>query len=144
MVGEAMRVVHDHLFHFEVLDPNPLVQKPLHYHASGEEWLRQKFAQNCEIGRLRHVQRGREADPVFTTNMVLVPKKGAWQEFADLVVVNTCIAPAIYPVPDCQVTLGALHSSCIMTALDIKSSFHNIPIPWELQPYCGLVIREGV
>ena len=31
-----------------------------------------------------------------------------------------------------------------MTALDIKSDFHNIPIPQELQPYCGLVTRELV
>ena len=31
-----------------------------------------------------------------------------------------------------------------MTALDIKSGFHNIPIPRELQPYCGLVTGEGV
>ena len=76
--------------------------------------------------------------------MVLVPKKAAWQECANLVAVNIHIAPAIHPVPDCQVTLGALQGSCIMTALDIKSGFHNIPIPWELQPYCGLVTREGV
>ena len=88
--------------------------------------------------------RGREPDLTFTSNVVLVLKKGILWECANLVVVNTRIAPAIHPVPDCQVTLGALHSSCIMTALDIKSSFHNIPIPWELQPYCGLVIREGV
>ena len=28
--------------------------------------------------------------------------------------------------------------------LDIKSGFHNIPIPPELQPYCGLITHEGV
>ena len=40
VVGEAMGVVHDHPFHFEVLDPAPFAQKPLHYPAGGAEWLR--------------------------------------------------------------------------------------------------------
>ena len=31
-----------------------------------------------------------------------------------------------------------------MTVLDIKSGFHNVPTPRELQPYCGLVTGEGV
>ena len=72
-----MWVVHKHPFHFEVLDPTPLAQKPLHYPAKGGEWLSQKFARDCKIGRLRHVRRGREPDPTFTSNVVLVPKKGA-------------------------------------------------------------------
>ena len=103
-----MGVVHDHPFHFEVLDPTTLVQKPLHYPASGGEWLHQKFVRDSEIGQLRRMRRGREPDPVFTSNVVLVLKKGAWQKCANLVAVNTRIAPAIHPVPDCQVTLGAL------------------------------------
>ena len=53
VVGEAMGVVHDHPFHFKVLHPTPLAHKPLHYPASGGEWLCQKFAQDCKIGRLR-------------------------------------------------------------------------------------------
>ena len=81
---------------------------------------------------------------MFTSNVVLVPKKDAWRECANLVVVNTCIAPTIHPVTNCQAKLGALQGSCIITVLDIKSGFHNIPIPKELQPYCGLVTGEGV
>ena len=81
---------------------------------------------------MRRVERGKEPDPVFTSNVVLVPKRDAWRECANLVAVNTRIAPAVHPVPDCQATLGALQGSCVLTALDIKSGFHNIPIPAEL------------
>ena len=69
------------------------------------EWLRQKFERDCEIGRLRRVKRGHEPDPTFVFNVVLVPKKGAWRECANLVQANGRIKPAVHPVPDCIAVL---------------------------------------
>ena len=76
--------------------------------------------------------------------MILVPKKEAWREVANLVQANTRIASAAHPIPDCMTILSALAGCGVMTTLDIKSGFHNIPIPPELQRYCGLVTREGI
>ena len=39
--------------------------------------------------------------------------------------------------------LKTLSGSSIITTLDIKSGFYNMPIPEELQQYCGLVTWEG-
>lgn len=88
--------------------------------------------------------RGKEDDPTFVSNLLLVPKKDAWREVANLVTVNTRIGQAVHPVPDCMTVLNELQGSTVLTALDIKSGFHNIPIPPELQRYCGLVTGEGV
>ena len=105
VVGEAMGVVHDHPFVFTVQDPTPFVQRPLPAPPQAAEWLRQKFERDCEIGRLRRMRRGCEPDPTFVSNVVLVPKKGAWRECANLVQANGRIKPAVHPVPDCMAVL---------------------------------------
>ena len=139
-----MGVVHDHPFVFEVVDDTPFALPPLRAAPAAEDWLRDKVARDCEIGRLRKVVRGQEKDPTFVSNMILVPKKGAWREVANLVQANTRLASPVHPIPDCMAILNALSGSSVITTLDIKSGFHNIPIPEELQRFCGLITREGV
>ena len=105
---------------------------PLRAAPAAEDWLRDKVARDCEIGRLRRIVRGRERDPTFVSNMILVPKQDHWREVANLVQANTRIARPVHPLPDCMTILNALSGSSVFTTLDIKSGFHNVPIPEEL------------
>ena len=131
-MGEAMGVVHEHPFVFEVEDPTPFAQVPMQAAPAVEDWLRDKVARDCKIGRLHRIVRGRERDPTFVSNMILVPKWDHWREVANLVQANMRIAHPVHPLPDFMTILNALSGSSMITTLDIKPVFHNVPILEEL------------
>ena len=64
--------------------------------------------------------------------MILIPKKDAWHEVANLVQTDNRIASAAHPIPDCMTILSVLAGYGVVTTLNIKSGFHNIPILPEL------------
>ena len=117
---------------FEVVDPTPFAQVPMQAAPAVKDWLRDKVARNCEIGRLCQIVRGRERDPTFVSNMILVPKRDHWREVANLLQANSHIAHPVHLLPNCMTILNALSGSSVITALDIKSGFHNAPIREEL------------
>ena len=75
IMGEAMGVVHEHPFMFEVVDPTPFAQVPMQAAPAVEDWLWDKVARDCKIGHLCRIVRGKERDPTFVSNMILVPKQ---------------------------------------------------------------------
>ena len=49
-----------------------------------------------------------------------------------------------HPMPDCATVLEETAEWDLMSAIDVKAAFNNIPIDKASQRYCGIVTQDGV
>ena len=49
------------------------------------------------------------------------------------------VVPPAWPVPDCEAVLADTRDWDLMSALDVKGAFNNVPIAAESQKYCGII-----
>ena len=59
-------------FTFEVADKTPIREKPIPYPEEARKWAREYCAKQVELGVMEEVVRGRDPDPTFVCNAVLV------------------------------------------------------------------------
>ena len=72
MFGDAIGCHTELPFRFKVLDETPIRSKPLPYPKVAREWVKTYVEKQKELGVLREVIRGRDEEPVFVCNVVLV------------------------------------------------------------------------
>ena len=45
---------------------------------------------------------------------------------------------------DCQAVLDQLSGAKLLSALDVKAAFNNIPLPVHLEKYCGIITEYSL
>ena len=88
-----------------------------------------------------------DKDPVFVSSVVLVRDGRLGQKFRlapNLAEVNSRVKLPAQPIPDCQCMLDHLQDAKLLSTLDIKAAFNNIPLPTSLEKYCRIVTEHSL
>ena len=48
------------------------------------------------------------------------------------------------PMEDCQAVLDSLEGSKLLSAIDVKAAFNNIPQPQEIERFTGIITQDGI
>ena len=95
---------------------------------------------------MRRVTR-QDEDPLFISSVVLVKEGQSGQKFClapNLEEVNSRVQLPVHPMVDCQSVLDQLSGAKLLSALDVKAAFNNIPLPAHLEKYCGIITQYSL
>ena len=62
----------------------------------------------------------------------------------NLAEVNARIACPAMTMEDCQAVLDSMQGSTLLSAIDIKAAFNNIPQPKALECFTGIITQDGI
>ena len=144
--GDAIGCVKDYPFIFEALDDQPIRQSFIKYPPTETKWIEEYLRGQAELGPLKPVTRA-DKDPVFVSSVVLVREGQSGQKFRlapNLAEVNSRVTLPVQPIPDCQGLLDRLQGAKLLSTLDVKAAFNNIPLPTSLEKYCGIVTEHSL
>ena len=145
--GNALGCVKQYPFHFEVLDPRPLHQKPIVYLPEKHKWINDYLWGQVELGTLREITRA-DKDPQFISSVVLIEdgQSGAagktYRLTPNLAEANTRVQLPAQHMEECGGVLDKLQGAKLLSALDVKAAFNNIPLPTYLEQYCGIIMQD--
>ena len=83
---------------------------------------------------------------MFVSSVVLVHEGQSGQKFLlapNLAELHSRVELPAQPIPDCQGVLDCLQGAKLLSTLDVKSTFNNIPLPTSLEKYCGIVTEHS-
>ena len=144
MCGDTLGYVAAYPFHFEVLNNSPIRQHSIVYPPEKRKWIDEYLRGWAELGTMCKVTRV-DKDPVFVSSVVLVEdgQSGAggkiYRLAPNLAEANTRVQFLAKPMEKCAVVLDKLQGSILLSVLDVKAAFNNIPLPDGLENYCGIV-----
>ena len=100
----------------------------------------------AELGPSKRVTQA-DKDPVFVSSVVLVRESQSGQKFhlaPNLAEVNSRVTLPAQPIPVCQGVLDRLLGVKLLSTLDVKAAFNNIPLPTSLENYCRIVTKHSL
>ena len=110
------------------------------------KWIEENLRRQAELGPLKPVIWA-DKDPIFVLSAVLVREGQSGQKFQlapNLAEVNSPVTLPAQPIPDCQGLLDHLQGAKLLSTLDVKATFNNIPLPTSLEKYCGIVTEQSL
>ena len=72
MFGDAIGLCSKYPFHFKVTDPEPILSKPIPYAKPQREFLKEYMREQCDLGVMKEIIKGKDPDPIFVVGIVLV------------------------------------------------------------------------
>lgn len=116
----------------------PIRHRPYRMAPVEQEYLKQELDRLCELGIIK------PASTPYTAPIILVKKKnGDYRMVVDYRKLNAQTKVDAYPLPKIDDLIDELGNSCIFSALDLRSGFHQVPLKQETKELTGFVTKFG-
>lgn len=129
------------MHHKIYLEPNTVPVKQRHYPVSPylQEIITKEIDSLLEKG---HIE---DSQSPWSSPLVLVPKKNTLEKrvCVDFRALNARTIKNSYPLPYLQSVLDSLKDSYFVSAIDLKSGFHQIPLDDESKPLTAFTVPGG-
>jgi hypothetical protein len=116
----------------------PIRHRPYRMAPIEQEYLKKELDKLCQLGIIK------PANTPFTAPIILVKKKnGDYRMVVDYRKLNAQTKVDAYPLPKIDDLIDELGTSCIFTALDLRSGFHQVPLKEDSKEMTGFVTKFG-